>query len=229
MYTTLKCVLSYFILSVYSISKNMENTNYTSPATSAVVEKTIKALSKNNINVFVATSAKDVKEKVRQLIPLGAEVMTATSTSLDQMGISSEINESGKYDSVKAKLMKLDREKDGLQMQKLGAAPEYVIGSVHAVTEDGKVVIASGSGSQLPAYSYGATHVVWIVSTKKIVKNIEEAIDRIYKHVLPLEDARMKKVYGPESGSKPRKILIVNEEINPQRINLIFTPEDLGF
>lgn len=206
----------------------MQNT-YNALSERSKIEQARKSLEANNINTILARNKNDVSKIVKSLIPKGSEVMTATSTTLDQLEISSFINEGSYYQSVKSKLKSLDRIKDGLVMQKLGAAPEYVIGSVHAVTEDGKVVIASGSGSQLPAYSYGASNVVWVVSTKKIVKNLDEAIERIYKHVLPLEDIRMKEVYGPESGSNVNKLMIINKELNPNRITLIFVNEDLGF
>lgn len=203
--------------------------NYTSLASENSIKKTTEALFKNNINSHIAGSVEEAKKQIFTLIPEGAEVMTATSTTLDQLDVTSYLNDSGKYNSVKSQLMKMDRATQGLEMQKIGAAPEYVIGSVHAITEDGKAVIASGSGSQLPAYSYGAANVVWVVSTKKIVQNLDEAMDRIYTHVLPLEDQRMKKVYGPDSGSNPNKILVVNRELNPKRITVIFVKEDLGF
>ncbi len=198
-------------------------------ATDEVIQKTKEELEKHNISVLIAENADKASEKALSLIPEGSEVMTATSTTLDQLGITPIINDSGKYLSIKEKLKALNRETDNSEMQKLGAGPDYVIGSVHAVTEDGKVVIASGSGSQLPAYSYGAQHVVWVISTKKIVKDLDTAMKRIYEHVLPQEDTRMKKVYGPESGSSPRKILIVNAELFPNRTTIVFIKEDFGF
>lgn len=193
------------------------------------IENTRKALADNNINTIVANSGKEATDIVRRIIPSGAQVLTATSTTLDQMGLSTTINEGNNYKSVKKQLKSLDRDQHNHTMQQIGAAPEYVVGSVHAVTEDGKVIIASGSGSQLPSYAYGAPSVVWVVSTKKIVKNLDEGIERIYSHVLPLEDQRMKKVYGPESGSNVNKLLVINKELNPDRITLIFVKEDLGF
>ncbi len=202
---------------------------FTTLASSEDLQATIIALSQNGITAEVAKNASEAKEMALELIPKGAEVMTATSKTLEKIGLDTLLNDSGGYNSVKSQLKKLNREKDGLQMQKIGAAPEYMIGSVHAITRDGKVIVASGSGSQLPGYSYGAPHVVWVVSTKKIVKNIDEGMERIYKHILPLEDARMKEVYGPEAGSNPRKILIFNAELNPNRIRVIFVTEDLGF
>ncbi len=207
----------------------MKNNKFAMLATESVINTTIDSLRKNNLSAVVVDTKEEAIKIATTLIPEGAEVMTTSSKTLEKLGLDKLFNDSGKYNSIKSQLKKLSREKDGLQMQKLGAAPEYVVGSVHAVTKDGKVIIASGSGSQLPSYSYGALNVVWIVSTKKIVKDVEEGLNRIYQHVLPLEDARMKKVYGPESGSSPRKILIINSELNQKRINIIFVKENLGF
>jgi L-lactate utilization protein LutC len=207
----------------------MNDNKYTSLASNEDLQTTIKNLETNGITSRVAENEKEAKEIIFSLIPKGAEVMTAASTTLMQMGVDKEINESGKYDSIKAKLAKLNRETDHLKMQKLGASPEYIIGSVHAVTTDGKVIVASNTGSQLPGYSYGSAHVVWVVSTKKIVKDLEDGIQRIKKHIVPLEDVRMKEQYGPQAGTNLRKLLIFNSEGTPGRITLIFVKEDLGF
>jgi L-lactate utilization protein LutC len=207
----------------------MDNTNYNSLASTQTVEKTKKALEEHGISVYVAKDNEDAKQKIYSLLPEGSEVMTASSITLETLGITKTINESGKYNSVKAKLMKLNRETDARQMQKLGAAPEYIIGSVHAVTENGQIIVASNTGSQLPGYSYGSAHVIWVVSTKKIVKDIESGFERINKHIVPLEDVHMKQLYGSQSGTNLRKILIFNSESNPNRITLVFVPEDLGF
>lgn len=207
----------------------MKTSTYTLLASDESIEKSKNALTEHGITVHIAANSDETKKIVHSLIPEGTEVMTATSTTLNQLGLTDEINDSGKYNSIKSQLSKLDRETSGLEMQKLGAAPDYIIGSVHAVTEDGKVIVASGSGSQLPAYTFGSSHVVWVVSTKKIVKNLDEGLDRINTHVLPLEDERMKEVYGPKAGSRVNKLFILNNEMNPARINLIFVKEDLGF
>jgi len=114
------------------------------------------------------------------------------------------------------------------QMQKLGAAPDWVIGSVHAVTQDGHVLIASNSASQLPAYAAGSNHVVWVVGAQKIVKNIEEGMKRIYEHSLALENKRVQKAYGMKE-SFVSKILIVNREARRGRTILILVNEVLGF
>ncbi len=122
----------------------------------------------------------------------------------------------------------MDKSKQGKEMQMLGAAPEYAVGSVHAVTEDGKVLIASATGSQLPAYVYGSKKVIWVVGTQKIVKNTDDGIKRIYEHTLPLESERAKKAYGV-SGSFVAKLLLINKEFEKDRIHLIFVNESIGY
>lgn len=188
-----------------------------------------KSLETNGFKVYVAENGNDAKKHALSLIPHGGEVMTATSRTLDSLGLTTIVNESGEYKSVKSELNKLNRETDNLLMQKLGAAPEYIIGSVHAVTIDGKVMIASNTGSQMPGYVYGSPHVIWVVSTKKIVTNLEEGFKRIYEYILPQEDKRLKEQYGPQVHSEVRKLLIVNSEINKDRITIIFVKEPLGF
>jgi len=154
--------------------------------------------------------------------------MSMSSVTLDTVSISKEIQESEKYNSARKKLLSMDRRTQDLEMQKLGAAPEWAAGSVHAITEDGKVIIASQSGSQLPAYAFGSSHVIWVVGTQKIVKNIDEGMKRIYEYVLPLESERAKKAYGVP-GSAVNKILIINKEAQKGRITIIFVNEVLGF
>ncbi len=193
------------------------------------ITKTIGALKANGINTFVVENGIEAKEKVFELIPQGAEVMSMSSVTLDTIGVSKEINESGNYNSDKVKLAKMDRKTQELEMERIGAAPEYAVGSVHAVTENGKVIIASNTGSQLPAYAYGASHVIWVAGTQKIVVNLEQGLKRIYEYVLPLESERINKVYNMTSGSNVSKLLIINKEIAPNRLTLILVKEKLGF
>jgi len=204
---------------------------YTQLASKETVEKIIKNLEENGMSGELVETKADAKTKVLSMIPKGSEVMTMTSVTLTQSGIEEEINTSGKYTSVKQKLQKMNRETDSREMQKIGAAPEWAIGSVHAITENGHVLIASNTGSQLPAYVYGAEHVIWVVSTKKIVKDLEDGMNRISEYILPLESARARKAYGlPEDWhSNISKLLIVNKEVKSGRIHIILVNEDLGF
>ena len=201
--------------------------NFSTLADEATIQKTIAALTTNGINAMVVATATEAKEKILGMIPEGAEVMNMASVSLETLGLVKIFNESGKYNAVKPKLMKMDRNTQGMEMKKLGAAPEWAVGSVHAVTEDGHVMIASNTGSQLSGYVYGAEHVVWVVGAQKIVKNLDEGMKRIYDYIVPLEDKHMIQLFGVHTFVS--KLLIVNREINPQRITLIFVKESLGF
>src|SRR5690349_17304394 len=93
-------------------------------ADQAIVDKTIESLKANNINAVSVQSGEEAKQKVLELIPQGSEVMTMTSVTLQTIGVTQEINESGNYDAVHAKLAKMDRATQGAEMQKLGAAAE---------------------------------------------------------------------------------------------------------
>jgi hypothetical protein len=184
-------------------------------------------LEKNNIAAFVVASRDAARAKIRELIPNGAEVFTATSRTLDELGVAAELNETGHYDAVRPKLTKMDRNTAGDEMRELGARPAYVVGSVHAVTDDGVVMAASMSGSQLGPYASGSAHVIWVAGAQKVVKNIEEGLQRIEQYSLPLEDERMRGLYG--IGSAIGKILIVKREVMPGRSTLILLDDLIGF
>lgn len=193
-----------------------------------VIEKTVNALRENNINALVVEDGEEAKKKVLELIPQGVEIMTMTSATLDAIGIPQIINESEKYNSIRNKLNLMNRTTQSGEMQKLGAAPQFVIGSVHAVTEDGKILIASNTGSQLSAYVYGSENVIWVIGAQKIVKDTDEGMKRLYEHILPLESERVRKAYGmPQSAIN--KLLIVYKEVKPNRITAIIVKEVLGF
>ncbi len=200
---------------------------YNKIANQETINKTVASLKKNGINAEVVENGEAAKKRTLELIPEDSEVMNSSSVTVDSIGLAKYINESGKFNSVKNELNKLDREKDGLKMQKLGSAPQYIVGSVHAITTDGKVVIASNTGSQIPGYSYGSMNVIWIVGAQKITKNLDEALKRVQDYVLPLESERLKKVYGVPSNIS--KLLIINREVNPERIKMIIVKENLGF
>jgi L-lactate utilization protein LutC len=202
-------------------------TRFTTLAEDHVIERTRAALEANGFEVFVVDSGAEAKAKILELIPEGAEVMTNTSKTLDEIGISSAINESGKYDAIRPKLMALFGDPTKKREQrKIAAAPDYALGSVHAITETGDIVIASGSGSQIGQYPYAAGKVIFVAGTHKIVSDIEEAHRRLKEHALPLENQRMQGVYGRNSAIK--KVLTIHGDA-PGRFTLVLIREHLGF
>ncbi|HLC39593.1 MAG TPA: lactate utilization protein [archaeon] len=205
----------------------MVNMSWTNLAEESIVEKTAEALMQRGIEVFIVGSGEEAKKKVLELIPAGAEVMTQQSMTLNTIGLAKEIDEGGKYVSIRKKIVSTDDAEKRHELRRASATAEYSVGSVHAVTEEGQVVAASNSGSQLAPYVSGAAHVIWVVGTQKIVKTLDEAFRRIEEHSLPLESERLMKIHGVKSNIS--KLLVVNRETVPGRIKLIFVKEKLGF
>ena len=203
------------------------NPNFAKLASDAQIERTIKALEANNIHAILAENGADAKKKLFEIFPANAEVFTASSVTLNTLGITEEIDKSGRYDSVRAKMGEMDPKTQSREMQKMGATPEYMIGSVHAVTETGCVIIASKTGSQLAGYAASASHVIWVVGTQKIVPTLEDGLRRLEEYTLPLESARAFKASGINSSIN--KLLIVNKEFKPGRTTMILVKENLGF
>jgi len=200
---------------------------YAHLASDEQIERTRRALESNGIRTLVAENRQEARQKLLALLPEKAEVFLGSSVTLQELGVSEDIDHSGRYDSVRVRLAKMDRATQGREMVKMGAVPEYMVGSVHAVTESGSVLIASNTGSQLAGYAASAAHVIWVVGTQKIVPTLEEGFRRIENYCLPLEDERALQAYGMHSNIS--KILIVHREVMPGRTTMILVKEKLGF
>jgi L-lactate utilization protein LutC len=206
-------------------SKLISNMIYSHLASDEQVERTAKALETNGIKVFVTANGKEAKSRLFEIIPAGVEVFTGQSRTLVTLDVPAEVDK--RYNSVRAKLATMDRKTQNREMVKMGAVPEYMLGSVHAVTEDGIVVVASNTGSQLAGYAASAEHVIWVVGTQKIVPNLDEATKRIREYTYPLEDERLMQAYGMHSYIS--KLLIIHREVTPGRVTMILVKENLGF
>ena len=121
----------------------------------------------------------------------------------------------------------MDRATQADEMRRMFASPDVEIGSVAAVTETGSLVIASGSGSQLPGYAGGAARAIWIVGAQKVVPDLSTALRRVEDHCLPLENDRSIQVYGQPSAIN--RLLILNAEYLPGRGTVLLLREAIGF
>jgi hypothetical protein len=200
---------------------------YATVAGDARVQRTTAALEANGITVLRAANAAEAKRIVLGLIPAGAQVHQGTSQSLDRSGITDEIEASGRYLSVRRQISTMDRKTQADEIRRLSAAPDVMLGSVHAVTETGSLLAASMGGSQLGPYVSGAGRVILVVGTQKIVSDVEDGLRRIDEYALPLEDARAMAAYGIHSAVN--KVVIINREIRPGRITVVLTDEAIGF
>jgi acyl-CoA hydrolase len=159
-------------------------------------------------------------------IPAGSTVMTNTSVTLQETGIADAVNDGGPYDSARNKMFALDFATQAQDMKAIGGQPDYALGSVHAVTQDGSLVIASASGSQLASYAWGAAQVILVIGAQKLVPDLDAARQRIYQHSLKLEDARAQAAYGQHS--YVGKILEIHQEL-PGRIHIVLIRQPAGF
>lgn len=199
---------------------------YTTLPDEQTLAATVVALEEHGFSVELVDDLDAAREAVLARIPKGSSVMTNTSVTLQETGIADAIDDGGRYESARNKMMPLDYATQLQEMKAIAGQAEYALGSVHAVTRDGTLVIASASGSQLASYAWGAANVIFVVGTQKLVPDAEEARERIYAHSLPLEDARAYAAYG--INSRVGKILEIHQE-DPGRIHVVLIRQPVGF
>jgi L-lactate utilization protein LutC len=215
------------MVAVHTDSTLIPNKEFTKLASDAQVERVVKALEANGMHTLIAENGAEAKKIVLGLVPENAEVYTNQSKTLETLGLFDEFDKSDRYNAVRPKVMSLDRKTQSNEIRKLRSIPDYIVGSVHAITEDGKVLISSFGGSQLGPYASGAAKVIWVVGTQKLVKDLNEGFRRIEEYSYPLEDVRLLAAMGIHTAIG--KTLIVNREVVPGRITIVLVKADLGF
>ncbi|OQR65368.1 hypothetical protein B6E66_03265 [Streptomyces maremycinicus] len=201
--------------------------SFADPASAEQLERTAAALRAHGFAAEILDDAAAARARLRELIPEGAAVFTGASETLRLSGIDEDINTGGRYDAVRPRVLAIDRATGADEIRRLLAGPDYVVNSVAAVTETGSLVLASGSGSQLPANAGGAAHAVWIVGAQKVVPDLGTALRRVEEHALPLEDARAQAVYGTPGAVN--RLLVLKAEPRPGRGTVLLLRETIGF
>jgi LUD domain len=201
--------------------------DFSEPASEERIQRTAAALRANNIETVVVDTAADAKREVLARIPDDAEVHSGASKTLQEIGVVAELEASPRVDWLRKRTVAMDRATHGREIRKLSAAPDVMLGSVGAVTEDGKLIAASNSGSQLGPYAASAGKVILVVGAQKIVTDLNEALRRIYDHTLELESERLQTVMGIDSYVS--YILIIDRDPRPGRTTTIIVREPLGF
>ncbi len=203
------------------------NSEFTQLASEEQISKTVQALEAHGMRAVVFESGEEARNYVLDLIPSGAGVYNSPSRTLELIGLAEEIEHPTRFQSVRARLDSLDRVTQRNEMRKRGASPDVLVGSVHAITEQGEVLVASATGSQLGPAASGAGAVIWVVGTQKLVHTLEDGFRRIREYSFPLESERTQQVYGQASAIN--KLLIVNGEAHPGRITIVLVKQQLGF
>ena len=202
-------------------------TLFTDPAPVERLERAAAALTAHGFTVEILDNVAVARSRIKDLIPEDASVFTGASETLRLSGIDGDLNASGRYQAVKPRVLAMDRATGADDIRRLLASPDFVVGSVAAVAETGSLVVASGTGSQLPAYAGGAAHAIWVVGAQKVVPDLDSALRRVEDHCLPLENARAQVVYG--SPSAINRLLILNAELLPGRGTVLLLRETIGF
>lgn len=202
--------------------------NFDHIADEATLAKTIEALKARNVNVVVVNTKEEALETVKSLIPAEAPVMTGSSTTLQEIGFV-DLLKSGNHNwhNMKDAIMEETDPVKQAQLRKESVSADYFLGSVHAITEEGELVVASASGSQFPSYAFTSQNVIWVAGTHKIVPTLSDAFTRIKEFVFPKEDARMKATGAP--GSVIGMWWIFDRNIMPRKLTMILVREVLGF
>lgn len=202
-------------------------TLFTEPAPAERLERAAAALTAHGFAVEILDDAAAARARIRELIPEGASVYTSASETTRLSGIREDINDSGRYQAVGPRAMAMNRETQFDDIRRLIAGPDFVVGSVAALTETGSIVVASASGSQLPAYAGGAGRAIWIVGAQKVVPDLSTALRRVEEHCLPLESERAQAFYGQPSAIN--RLLVMNAELYPGRATVLLLREAIGF
>lgn len=209
-----------------SIATLPQIVDHTAPATDEVIGRTAQALRQRGYEVRVAEDREQARDLALELIPNGSDVNQASSRTVDELGIGEALVEREEYVALRPRLYAMDRATQGKEIRQLGSGPDVVVGSVHALTEDGVLVTSSMSGSQVGQYAGGAGAVVLVVGSQKIVPDLDAAFRRIEEHVVPLEDARALEAYGVHTADN--KTLIVRGDL-PGRTSVVLVRDAIGF
>jgi LUD domain len=205
---------------------NQTGQNFSNPATELLLQRVADRIRERNFTVLIVNNGDEARQAVLELIPQGSEVHSGKSKTLQDSGIFDALMDPNQYTALRHQSMKMDRKTQMREIRKLTAAPDFMLGSVHAITEDGILVDASATGSQLAPYASTAGKVILEVGSQKIVPDLETAFKRIREYVLPWEDAQVRKAIN--MSTYVGKILIIEREAVSDRTTVILVREPIG-
>lgn len=199
---------------------------FTTEASEETLQSVAKALGERNMTPLIVDTPADARRAVLEIIPDGAEVHSGKSKTLEVAGLFSEFQDSGRYDFLRTRMFAMDRATHGREIRKLIAAPDYMVNSAQAITEDGVIVIASASASQIGPLASGAGRVIYVIGSQKIVPDVATAYTRILDHVFPYEDARVFEAMGAHTVLA--RVLLVEREWQADRTTVVLVREPVG-
>ncbi len=199
---------------------------FTAPPPTERIERVAEALGRHNIEAIVVATGAEARERVLSMIPAGAEVHWSKSRTLEEIGLTADLLAEGRYDALRPRYLAMDRATQAREIRKLIGTPDFMLGSVQAITDDGALVVVSYSASQIGPYASGAGRVILVVGSQKIVADLDEGVRRAQEHVLPYEDASLRAQLGVPT--RLAELLVIYEAARPGRITVVLVREPVG-
>lgn len=209
------------------------------------IKRTMAALEKHNISAYYAETAKQAAEMAMRLVERGSTVSCGGSVSLKESGIFAQMKD-GDYRF-------LDRSVEGLSQDEIEEiyrrsffADAYFT-SANAITENGELYNVDGNANRVAAICYGPRKVIVVAGANKIVRNLDEAIERVKCEAAPCNAIRLQtgtpcqntgKCVGSGRGMTAGcaaegrmccQYLVTGYQRQKGRIHVVLTPESLGF
>ena len=197
------------------------------PATADSINSTIEALASRNVDAVLVAGREAALAKLKELVPEGSEVFVSTSETLDTIGYTEYMDGNDRYVNLHDQMLAHTDPVAQREFRRKTTIADYFVGSVQAIAETGEIVVASGSGSQIGAFSYGAKRVIIVAGTQKICPTLADAEARTRGFTLERHDRWLE-----GRGSTPTpigKYLVMEHEPMVGRISMILIPESLGW
>lgn len=153
------------------------------------IERTIKALEKNNMKACYVRKKEDIIPVVCSYMKEGESVTHGGTETLTECGLK-EILQSGKYDYLDRSMAQTREEIEEIY-RKSFFADNYIC-SANAITEDGMLYNVDGNSNRIAAIAYGPKSVIVIAGYNKIVRNIDEAVNRVKNEAAPPNCIRLR-------------------------------------
>jgi uncharacterized protein YjgD (DUF1641 family) len=190
------------------------------------LQQVAEHMRERNMEVVIVNNDEEARQAALERIPHEAEVHSAKSKTLQEAGIFDAIMDPLQYNALRHQMLKLDRKTQAKEIRKLIAEPDFMLGSVNAITESGILVAASATASQIGPYANTAGKLILVAGSQKIVPDLETAIRRIREYVQPWEEAQVRK--AANIGTFVGKILMIEREWVTGRTTVILVREPIG-
>ena len=110
--------------------------DFASPPSEETIQRVAQRMRERNLEGVVVGDGDQARKVVLERLPEGAEVHSGKSKTLQDAGIFDAIHDASRYDALRPRLFKMDRKNQAREIRKLIAGPDFMLGSVNAVTEE---------------------------------------------------------------------------------------------